>query len=127
MAYTYLALAIFAFIAIFVPVSMLLIAKLLGARPKQNSVKLESYESAEEPIGTHRDITSDYLHYFPLYLGFELVVVVLIAWAMVEGHVGSVAGYSMLFIVGAAFVLSGLGIAIAHLRQEGLYGRETVY
>src|SRR5438105_13794963 len=74
---------IFAILAFFVPLSMLAFSKLIGPKTSQNPIKLGNYESAEVPIGLHRDITNEYLHYFPLYLGFEVVAVIIIAWVIV--------------------------------------------
>ena len=128
MAFTYATLAVFAFLAAFVPISMLLLAKTLGPRTKQNPIKLETYESAEFPIGTHKDVTNDYLHYFPLYLGFEIVVVILFAWIIVSGKVGREIGIALIGVSFGAFVLASIGIIIASTKERvDLYGGKAVY
>ncbi|MGI0141699.1 MAG: NADH-quinone oxidoreductase subunit A [Candidatus Micrarchaeales archaeon] len=123
MAYGFVTLAVFGAIALFVPLSMLLLAKLLGARTRQNPVKLQNYESAEVPIGTNKDVTNEYLHYFPLYLGFEMVVVVLIAWASVSSKISQNISFAIIGISVMAFVLSALALGIAHSKDGEVYGR----
>ena len=128
MDYTYVAVGVFAFLALFVPVSMLFLAKIIGARPKQNPIKLENYESAESPIGTHRDITNDYLQYFPIYLGFEIVLIILLSWVLVSSGVSSFVSFAVLLILIGAFVLSVFGLALAQVREKvENYGGEAVY
>ncbi|MDE1847270.1 MAG: NADH-quinone oxidoreductase subunit A [Candidatus Micrarchaeota archaeon] len=128
MAFTYATLAVFALLAVFVPISMLLLSKTLGPRTKQNPIKLETYESAEFPIGTHKDVTNDYLHYFPLYLGFEIVVVILFAWIIVSGDVGKGIGLALIGVSFGAFILSSIGIIIAKTQDKvDLYGGKAVY
>lgn len=114
----YVALGIFALLALFVPFSMVLIAKLLAAKTTQNSVKLQNYESAEVPIGTHRDITNDYLHYFPLYIGFEFTAVIVIAWAYVFQAGQALVNLSVIGLLIGAFAISTLAIIVAKNRNE---------
>lgn len=122
--YTYVAVAIFAALALFVPISMLILAKLIGASPKQNPIKLESYESAETPIGLSRDITNDYLEYFPLYLGFEIVIVIVFSWAAVSGKVAMGVSLGIIGISAVSFVLSALALGVAKTGESGVaYGR----
>ncbi|MDE1869615.1 MAG: NADH-quinone oxidoreductase subunit A [Candidatus Micrarchaeota archaeon] len=123
-SYTYVALAIFAALALFVPISMLILAKLIGARPSQNPIKLENYESAETPIGLSRDITNDYLEYFPLYLGFETVIVIVLSWAAVSGTVPMAISLGILGISAVSFILSALALGVARTGESGVvYGR----
>lgn len=119
MALDAVTVVVFTVLALFVPLSMLLLAKLIGARTTQNPVKLKNYESAEELIGHGRDITNDYLHYFPLYLGFELIVVVLLGWAMVSNIVGSAIGFAVIGISAGGFVLAALAMGLAHSKGIG--------
>lgn len=121
--YTYIPVAIFAAFALFVPISMLVLARLIGASPRQNPIKLENYESAEHPIGLSRDITNDYLQYFPLYLGFEIVIVILLAWAAVFGSISTGVSLGIIGICVVAFLLSAFALRIAHARDGGVvYG-----
>ncbi len=83
MIYDYIALIFFALFGIFIPVSFLLSAKLLGKHEPGNPVKNAPYESAEETIGGSRDIDNEYLSYFALFLPFEIVAVVVLLWSEV--------------------------------------------
>lgn len=124
MDYTFVVVFFFGAIALFVPLSMLLLAKLLGARTRQNPVKLENYESAEAPIGTKRDVTSEYLHYFPLYLGFEMVIVVLLGWGTVYTKLSQMVGLGIIGLSAIAFVMAAFALAIAHSKDRDVsYGR----
>ncbi|MDE1846274.1 MAG: NADH-quinone oxidoreductase subunit A [Candidatus Micrarchaeota archaeon] len=121
--YTYIPVAIFAALALFVPISMLVLAKLIGATPRQNPIKLENYESAESPIGVSRDITNDYLQYFPLYLGFEIVIVIILGWAAVSSSIPTAVSLGIIGISAVAFVLSSFALRISHAKENGVaYG-----
>lgn len=117
MASDYLAVAVFGFLALFVPASMLLSIWLLGPKTKQNPVKLLNYESAEEPIGTHKDITNEYLHYFPLYLGFEFTAIVVIAWASVFSLSLGIINILMMALMGVALLFSAFALLIAKTKE----------
>ena len=118
---------VFMALALFVPASMLLLSRLIGAKPRQNPVKLGNYESGEVPIGSARDITSEYLHYFPLYLGFEVVVVIVLAWATSYGKLSMARDLEVMGISVLAFVMSALALAIAHMKERNdSYGRAAV-
>ncbi|MDE1825727.1 MAG: NADH-quinone oxidoreductase subunit A [Candidatus Micrarchaeota archaeon] len=118
---------VFMALALFVPASMLLLSRLIGAKPRQNPIKLGNYESAEVPIGSARDITNEYLHYFPLYLGFEVVVVIILAWASVYGKLSMARDLEIIGISVLAFVMSVLALAIAHMKERNdSYGRTTI-
>ncbi len=102
MDYVYVALLIFLLLAIFVPLSMVLTSIMLGSARKTNSTKKLNYESAEPPIGEHRDITNDYLAYFPLFLAFEVTGVVVVIWTFISSNLlQSTNFYVLLLLVGA--------------------------
>ncbi len=113
----YLAIAVFGLLALFVPATMLFAMRMLRPRTKQNAVKLLNYESAEESIGTHKDITNEYLHYFPLYLGFEFTVIVLIAWAYVFNVSLVKTNVIIMALPAAAFVFSLFALMIAKRKE----------
>ena len=81
MLYNYIAVTVFAAIAMFVPVSLLLLAKLLRHKSSGNQVKNAPYESAEATIGKNRDVINEYLPFFMLFLPFEVVAVLLLIWS----------------------------------------------
>ena len=122
---TYIALGVLAVLAVLVPLGMLMTNWLIGANPKQNAVKLANYESSEAPIGTNRDITNEYLHYFPLYLGFELTAVVILAWAFVFDKTETTTNLLMIGLLAIAFVFSMFAIKIAGTKVgDENYGKE---
>lgn len=113
----YLAIAVFGFLALLVPGIMLFLIRMLGPRTKQNAVKLLNYESAEESIGTHRDITNEYLHYFSLYLGFEFTVIVVMAWVYVFNVSLVKINVMIMMLLAVAFVFSLFALIIAKIKE----------
>ena len=81
MNYDYIAVLVFAAISVFVPMSLLLTAKLLRHKTNGNAVKGSPYESAEATIGRNRDVINEYLPFFMMFLPFELVAVLLLVWS----------------------------------------------
>jgi NADH:ubiquinone oxidoreductase subunit 3 (subunit A) len=81
MLYNYVALLLFIAFAVFVPVSFLLTAKLLGRKESGNPVKNAPYESGEKTVGDSRDVDNEYLPYFMLFLPFEIVIAILVLWS----------------------------------------------
>jgi NADH:ubiquinone oxidoreductase subunit 3 (subunit A) len=45
-----------------------------------NKIKNAPYESAEESIGSARDIENEYLPYFTIFLPFELIIILIFIW-----------------------------------------------
>jgi NADH:ubiquinone oxidoreductase subunit 3 (subunit A) len=88
MANAYIDLIVFAIVAAMVPIGMLLVSRLLSRKMKRNDILLDNYESAEMPIGDVKDITNDYLYYFPIFIAFELLIVALIFWSFVYSGIG---------------------------------------
>ena len=118
MASEAITLAVFATLAFLVPLSMLAFSKLIGARPNQNPIKLGNYESAEVPFGPHKDVTNEYLHYFPLYLGFELVAVIILSWVIVFNNYYTGIDVIIIGISVFAFILSMFAILIARSKDK---------
>ncbi len=80
--YNYIALAFFVLFALFVPISFLLTSKMLRQKSRGNRVKNTSYESAEQPIGSARDIATEYLAFFAIFLPFEIMAMVVVLWSI---------------------------------------------
>jgi len=78
---SYLQAAIFALVAILVPLSLLAFSRLVRPKSRDSKVETLPYESAEETIGSHIEIMQEYLHYFALFLAFVIVVAVMILWS----------------------------------------------
>ena len=112
--YDYIALFIFVLFALFVPASFLLTSKLLRPHKAMNPVRGTSYESAEEPINSGRDVVNEYLHFFVLFLPFEIVGMVLVLWAIAARGLSLTANILIvgLAVVSMALALIGYKIAV---------------
>ena len=119
MLYNYIAILIFALIAISVPVSLILTAKLLRHNVKGNPVKNAPYESAEATIGKNRDVINEYLPFFMLFLPFEVVAVVLLIWSSVLRQVS----YSNGILVVSMAVMAALFSIVGYFMIRGKDGR----
>jgi len=117
MADPYVQIVVFAFLAAFLPLSMLAFSKLIRPREGGNEVQKLSYESAEESIGQRVDIMREYLHYFPLFLAFEVIGIVVIIWSTFPRQAVASSGVYVisLLVFGLVFELIILGI----IRSKG--------
>lgn len=97
--------ALFAVLAVVIPVSMLLISRLfvmVRIRPyKPNPVKKELYECGVEAIGGRRwsQFNSHYYMYALLFLIFDVETVFIYPWAIRFQHLGLFAFIEMLVFV----------------------------
>ncbi|MEM3791235.1 MAG: NADH-quinone oxidoreductase subunit A [Candidatus Micrarchaeaceae archaeon] len=73
--------AVLASLSILIPILMLVAYKLLGYEETSNLIKNDNYESAEKSEGGRFSIMSEYLHYFPMFIMYEIVVAIAIIWA----------------------------------------------
>ncbi len=114
--YIYLAIAVFAAVALAIPSAMLLISLLI--RPKEGTeLQKEPWESGEETIGQRVDLLHQYLPYFNSFLMLELL-----AASIILLGIGGVSGMALVFIIGLVvlgMVLSWVLLAIAKRRAGG--------
>ena len=117
MADPYVQVVVFAFLAAFLPLSMLMFSKLIRPRGGGNEVQKLPYESGEESAGQRVDVMQEYLHYFPLFLAFEVMGIVVIIWSTFPKQALSSGGAYVipLLVFGLAFELIILGI----IRSKG--------
>lgn len=113
MLYNYAALLIFIAFAVFVPVSFVITAKLLGKREAGNSVKNSPYESGEETVGNSRDIDNEYLPHFMIFLPFEMIVAIFLLWATVARSLGFSGGIAIIMLGVVATALAFVGYRLA--------------
>jgi NADH:ubiquinone oxidoreductase subunit 3 (subunit A) len=111
--YNYIALLIFSAFAVFVPLSFVLTAKLLGRKPESNPIKNAPYESAEETVGSSKDIDNEYLPYFMIFLPFEIVLVVLISWSTVTKSLNFTSNIAIIMLGVVSTILSFVGYKMA--------------
>lgn len=112
MADTYLQIIIFALVALLIPLSMLLFSRLVRPRSRDSDVETLSYESAEESIGQKVEIMHEYLHYFTLFIAFEIIGVIEIIWSTFPRQAQSASGtyIELLLIFGLVFEALLFGI-----------------
>lgn len=109
MLYNYIALLFFGIFAAVVPAGLLIASKLIRPRVPGNPVKNSSYESAEESIGSNRDIDNEYLPFFTMFLPFEIIAVLLLVWAGVSASVpfGASVMVLTLLVISTGFAVFG--------------------
>ena len=114
--YIYLAIAVFAAVALAIPGAMLLVSLLI--RPKEGTeLQKEPWESGEETIGQRVDLLHQYLPYFNSFLMLELL-----AASIILLGIGGVSGMALVFIIGLVVLgmaLSWVLLAIAKRRAGG--------
>lgn len=118
MVSAYAAIIIFAVIAILEPLLMLLGSKLIRRKSRSNKVKDGNYESAEESVGSRTSVMSEYLYYFPLFLSFEVVVVIMFIWAISAKDLAMTANYAILGLFIASFIFELITIMMARNAKE---------
>ncbi|MHB1830630.1 MAG: NADH-quinone oxidoreductase subunit A [Candidatus Micrarchaeaceae archaeon] len=96
MDFNVIAIILFIAFAIFTPVSMIITSKMLRRKTTRNPVKDAAYESAEASTGSRITIMNEYLHYFSMFIMFEILVAVVLVWAPLAS--------SMQFIPSAAIL-----------------------
>lgn len=109
MLYNYIALLLFIAFAVFMPVSFLLTAKMLGKKEPGNPVKNAPYESGEESIGDSKDVDNEYLPHFMIFLPFEMIIVILILWSTVTKTINFNTNVAVIMLGVMATVLSFIG------------------
>ena len=109
MLYNYIALVFFLLFGLFIPLSLLLAAVLLGHRTTYNSVKNAPYESGEETIGSSRDVDNEYMPYFMIFLPFEIILAILILWSLVARQVGRNLSLEIAFLGVTSLIFSLIG------------------
>ena len=110
----YIALLFFAVFALLVPVSLILLSKLIGKKAQGNIVKNAPYESAEATMGSSLDIENEYLPYFALFLPFEIITGILIVWSGVA--------YNLSYATDLGIIVLGLVSAVAAMAGYRIIG-----
>ncbi len=113
MLFVYLVLIISGIFALFMPVSFLLTSKLLRPNQTKNKTKDAPYESGEEIIGHSRDIDNEYLGFFPIFLSFEIIAIILILWASVSDYFSYTNSLLLILISLFSVIFSLIGYKIA--------------
>ncbi|MEM0148686.1 MAG: NADH-quinone oxidoreductase subunit A [Candidatus Micrarchaeaceae archaeon] len=115
---SYLAVAVMAVCSFAVIFALLLFSKLVRRESEGNPVKNSSYESAEGSIGETVSMPFEYAHYFPVFLGFEIVAIVTLIWASIARSMTFADGIAVIALLIMATFFSVLAMAIAHMRER---------
>jgi hypothetical protein len=107
--YDYLAAVFFIVFAVFVGGSFILASKLIGKRTTANEIKTSPYESAEHSIGRSKDIDTEYMPFFMIFLPFEIVGVVTLLWGIGAKQTPYAIDIGMLGVLFSATLLAVLG------------------
>ena len=100
----YIALIVFLIFSGLLPIGILLFSRAVRARHIRTSVRNASYESAEESTGPRITIMTEYIHYFPMFLAFEVVTAVLLIWVLVAASMPYVYSILVLLLAAVAFM-----------------------
>lgn len=117
MSLTYIAITVFIILSLFMPLSMILTSRMIRPFMKSNPVESAPYESAEESRGSRVSIMNEYIHYFPMFISFEIVVAVLAIWAPIGRQLNLETDVLMLGLVLAAFGMELLVVMVARARD----------
>ena len=112
---TILAILIFIAFSIFTPISLIITSRTLRRNTKRNIVKDSSYESAEESVGSRISIMNEYLHYFSMFIAFEIIAAMVLVWAPVAKVVPEIPSIAVLGLLVVAALLEGITLLIAKM------------
>ncbi len=97
---TVVAVVLFILLAIFTPVSMLLTSVILRRATVKNKVRDSPYESGEQSKGLRISIMNEYLHYFGMFIAFEIIVGIILVWAPIANIPNKVPYNSSIAVLG---------------------------
>lgn len=100
----YLALLIFFLFSLLVPASMILTSAMLRRRTRTNPVGRNSYESAERSFGSRISIMNEYIHYFSMFIAFEMVIAIILLWTFAAPAMSISSSVVILSLLAVAFV-----------------------
>ncbi len=112
----YLAIVVFAIIAIAEPVGMLLSSIMIRRADAANPVLNGNYESAERSTGRRTTVMNEYLHYFPMFLSYEIVIAVMLIWVVGTRSMTLPTNVAILALFIVGFVFQALVILLSRGR-----------
>ncbi len=114
---TVVAVIIFVLFSLFVPASMLLTSIALRKNTVKNTVRDASYESGEESRGSRISIMHEYLHYFGMFIAFEIIAGMILVWAPVAHRFTLYSGAAILGLLVLGFVFEAFVMLIARKNE----------
>ena len=110
-----MAILIFLAFSILTPISLIVTSRALRRSTKRNNVKDSPYESGEESTGSRISIMNEYLHYFSMFIAFEIIVVIVLVWAPISKTLPEASSIAVLGLIAAAVLLEGITLLIAKM------------
>ncbi|VVB77490.1 Uncharacterised protein [uncultured archaeon] len=105
-------MAVFAAVALAVPALMLVFSKLVRPESDGNEVVTKSYESAEESDGQRASVMDEYMHFFTIFLAFEVIGAVIIVWGLLAKQLDFTSNVRIEALLVAGLVLSMFALAL---------------
>lgn len=105
MASEYIAIVVFAVIAIAEPAIIFLSSILIRRDAPSNAVLNNNYESAERSYGRRTSVMNEYLHYFPMFLSYEIIVAIMLIWVVTTKNMSLFTNVAILALFFVGFIL----------------------
>lgn len=103
---------IFAAVALLVPALMLAFSKLVRPASDGNDVETQNYESGEEGVGQRITMMGEYVHYFVIFLAFEILGAVVILWSTFARQLGFAGNLRIELLLVFGFVMAMFVLAL---------------
>jgi NADH:ubiquinone oxidoreductase subunit 3 (subunit A) len=113
----YIALTIFLVVSLIMPFSLILTSILLRKRTKSNPVSRGSYESAETSAGSRISIMNEYIHFFSMFIAFEVLVVFILLWVVSAHLLPLIYNIIMIALLIFGFVFEMLILLLARMNR----------
>lgn len=114
--YDYIAAVFFAAFGLFIGSMFILTSKLISKRATTNPIKAAPYESGERSVGRSRDVDTEYMPFFMIFLPFELISVLILLWGATATAVPYASSIEMLGLVSVSTVLAVFGYKLTSNR-----------
>ncbi|MGC8676301.1 MAG: NADH-quinone oxidoreductase subunit A [Candidatus Micrarchaeia archaeon] len=114
--YAYVAIAVFAVVALAVPAAMLMFSWLIRPKPGVSEAQARNFESGEESISSRASTMHEYMHYFSMFLMVEFVSVMLLLWGISASSVGRQASLFILALPALALFFGWILLAVSQHR-----------
>jgi NADH:ubiquinone oxidoreductase subunit 3 (subunit A) len=108
----YLALLIFVLFALAVPFAMIFSSIMIRNRKRSNRVRNASFESAEASSGSRISIMNEYMHYFSIFVAFDIIVAIMLIWAYTAYLLTNTVNMIALMLPVAGFIMVVITLAM---------------
>ena len=113
----YLALLVCMLFALVVPFAMIFSSILIRNRKKSNRVKNASFESAEASVGSRISIMNEYMHYFSVFVAFDILIAIMLIWTYSASLLSNTTDMLILMLPVAGFMMVVITIAMARFTK----------